>query len=289
MRTRKPVRTQWGQTQTGNAAQKKLVLLIVAIVVIIGGFWLFNAQQEPAPVEESVIEAPEPEPAPQVPDAVDNAPDIPAPPPKVEETEQAEPASELPPLAESDDFARNTLGELSEDSEFELWIQTENLLQKSAAVIDGLAKGNMLRKIIPMNAPEEDFQVVQQDDRIYLDESNYRRFDPMVDTLTGIPPQSLASAFQTLRPLLEQAYSGLGNPPDKMDNSLVAAIDLILATPEVSGPIALKRDSVLYQFADPELESLPDVQKQMIRLGPENRGQIKEYLSNVRAALLDSN
>ena len=287
MRTRKPVRTQWGQTQTGNAAQKKLVLLIVAIVVIIGGFWLFNAQQEPAPVEESAIDAAAP--APEVPEAVDKAPDIPAPAPVVDETEQAEPAPELPPLAKSDDFARDTLGQLSDDNEFTLWIQTENLLQKSAAVIDGFAKGNMLRKIIPMDAPEEDFQVVQQDDRIYLDESNYRRFDPMVDTLTGIPPQSLANAFQTLRPLLEQAYSGLGNPPDKMDNSLVAAIDLILATPEVSGPIALKRDSVLYQFADPELESLPDVQKQMIRLGPENRGQIKEYLSNVRAALLESN
>ncbi|MGD9662789.1 MAG: DUF3014 domain-containing protein, partial [Porticoccaceae bacterium] len=88
------------------------------------------------------------------------------------------------------------------------------------------------------------------------------------------------------RPLLESAYGDLGYPADKFDNSLIAAIDQVLAAPEIDSAIALKSESVAYQFADPALESLPAIQKQMVRMGPANTAKIKVHLRQVRQALL---
>ena len=269
--------------QTGAANPKVAGMVILAIAVIALGLWFLNRDDAPEP-EPVVTEPAEPEP-PTVPESVEKAPDIPEP---VEEepVEEPEPAPELPALAQSDEFAREQLGELSGDEDFSLWLQTDNLVQKATAIIDGFSRGNVLHKIIPIQPPVEKFQVNKQDDRIFLDEANYGRYDAVIDTITNIPPAALADAFNALRPLFEEAYGDLGHPEENMDNSLIGAIDVALDTPEITGPIALKRESVFYQVADPDIESLPALQKQLIRVGPENRERIKAYLRRVRSALL---
>jgi len=259
-------------------------LAIAAIAVIALGVWYFQKDKsEPA---STVIEAPEvAETAmPRLPPSVEAAPDI----PRTEETFEMEEelAEQLPPLADSDDFARNVLAPLSSEEEFALWLQTENLLQKTVTFIDGLSKGNVLKKIIPIQPPEGKFNVVREEDRIWLDETNYERYDRLTNLFTSLSPQTLGQIFHTLRPLLETAYSDLGYPADKFDNGLIAAIDQILATPDIESAIALKSESVTYQFADPSLESLPAIQKQMLRTGPENSAKIKAHLRKVRQILL---
>jgi hypothetical protein len=54
----------------------------------------------------------------------------------------------------------------------------------------------------------------------------------------------------------------------------------------VRDPIALQRPNVLYEFADPELESLSAGQKLLIRMGSQNAGRIKGKLKEWRAALV---
>jgi len=65
------------------------------------------------------------------------------------------------------------------------------------------------------------------------------------------------------------------------------AIDVILATPIVVEPIKLTRDSVVYKFADPALESLLPLQKQLLRTGPENTKRIQQQATALREALLN--
>ena len=153
-------------------------------------------------------------------------------------------------------------------------------------VIDGLARGVLVKKTLPLEPPEDDFKVTVEQDVPWLDEANYARYNHYVDALTSIPPDALASSFDILRPLLEQAYGELGGNAETLDNRIIAAIDRMLLTPDHNGPFALERESVHYQFADPTLEALPGVQKQLLRIGPDNRAKLKNYLKELRVALL---
>jgi len=271
--------------QRPKSSVPAIPIAIVAVVIAAAAWWFLRSDEAPPPQ----VQVPDPAPmvAPQpLPEAVYQAPDIPQAAPAADLAAD-DPGPQLPALGESDDFTRSLLTPLSEDREFALWLSTDNLLPKAAAVIDGLSRGNVLRKILPLQPPPGRFEVVREDDRMLIADSNYERYNPLTDLLTAIPPSALARAFHTLRPLLEQAFADLGNPGDKVDNSLIAAIDQILATPEVDGPIALKRESVLYQFADPRLEALPEVQKQLLRIGPANAARIKGHLREVKEALLE--
>lgn len=278
------------KTKNSQRGISKLPVIIALVVILALGIWLYLQQgEQPEPEPTTTTEpAPEQEEEPPAPEPVEEAPDIPEEPESASEepAPEPEPEPELPPVSESDPYVREVLEPLDDNPVYEQWLQTDDLAQKSASVIDGLARGKVLRKVIPMEAPEEPFAVERDGDRILMAESNYRRFDPLTEAFTNVPPEQMAESFQSLRPLLESAYGELGKSEDMLDNSVIAAIDRILATPEVEYPIPLKQESVAYQYADPELESLPEVQKQIIRMGPENAERIKEYLRQVREELL---
>ena len=70
-------------------------------------------------------------------------------------------------------------------------------------------------------------------------------------------------------------------------------IDNLLATPNVSGPIRVKRvvgpdggtvgGAGLYLFEDPALESATAGQKILLRMGTDNRSKLMAKLTEVRA------
>jgi len=222
-------------------------------------------------------------------DVIDQAPDIPRQPlPTAEDTDvTVQPAAvELPDLANSDEFTRGVLAPLSDARALARWLSTDSLLQKAVALVDGLARGVVLIRFMPGPPPEDPFPVINEQGVIRLDEAGYARFDNYTNAITSVSPQLLASTFHTLRPLLENAYGGLGGQPEAIDNRVIAAIDRMLATPDHHGPFVLARESAYYRFADPGLEALPDVQKQLLRIGPENRRKLLNYLQSLRTALL---
>jgi hypothetical protein len=59
----------------------------------------------------------------------------------------------------------------------------------------------------------------------------------------------------------------------------------VLTAPEVEGPFQLVKPSVMYLYADTRLEELADMNKQLIRLGPENSARLKAKLREFKAAL----
>ena len=79
----------------------------------------------------------------------------------------------------------------------------------------------------------------------------------------------------------------MGYNPRQMDGIVLQAIDVILAAPIIVEPIKLTRESVVYKFADPALEALPPLQKQLLRTGPENTKHIQQQAMALRNALLN--
>jgi hypothetical protein len=121
---------------------------------------------------------------------------------------------------------------------------------------------------------------------IWLNAGNYERYDSTIDALTTLDMNAIAQMFHFIRPLLETAFSEMGYRPRQMDGIILQAIDNILDTPIIVEPIQLTRDSVTYKFADPDLEALLPLQKQLLRSGPENTQRLQQQAMALRDALL---
>jgi hypothetical protein len=159
-------------------------------------------------------------------------------------------------------------------------------VEVSAALIDGLGHGVILRKFLSGSLHTERFSVVTQDDGIYMSPTSYLRYDAFADAIAALDIGILVSTFHMLRPVYEEVYGYLGLNPDDFDNAVIRTLDLVLATPEIGEPIALKPKSVMYLYASPSLESLPEVQKQLLRMGPDNIRRIKQQAQLLRDGLL---
>jgi hypothetical protein len=72
-----------------------------------------------------------------------------------------------------------------------------------------------------------------------------------------------------------------------MDGIILTALEEILSAPVIVEPIRLTRESVAFKFADPELESLSPLQKQLVRSGPENTQRLQQQALLLKNALLN--
>jgi len=282
-------------TRASKKSSSNNMIFIVGtlIAVIIIAAVLLNAQRQqdadaemiavPEPVAEAAVQAP------VIPEA-----EIPTP----AESGKSEPAAEaeiklvteppaLPSLDTSDDFIRERLLLISSKPEFSKWIKTDDLLRRSASYIDGLSNGVTLTKVFPLTPAEGKFATHSSDGVIWLNAGNYERYNRTVNTIVSLPMDSIAKMFHFIRPLLESAFSEMGYNPRQMDGIILQAIDVILTTPIVVEPIKLTRDSVVYKFADPALESLLPIQKQLLRAGPENTKRVQQQATALRDALLN--
>ncbi|MBA6413135.1 DUF3014 domain-containing protein [Parahaliea sp. F7430] len=266
----------------------KHAVIVLAIIAVL--LYLFYPQQAP---EQEVREVPLAEQGlqsePTVLPAAEDIPRLVSPEPSQSSeqspsTDEQQPA--LPAPKDSDPLIREQLAAVGVSAELSGFDKGENLLQRLVALVDGASRGTVLRKILPMDAPQQAFPVMEVDGQLYMDEAGYERFKPYVTALTALNTQAMVSSFHQLRPLYEEAYGQLGLKPDDLDNAVIRILDRIIATPEIEEPIALESKSVMYSYADPELEALAPLQRQLLRTGPDNLRRIKAKASALREALL---
>lgn len=222
-----------------------------------------EAPQEapPAPPDADQAE-PVADDGPLVDDAAAEPPPPAAPPPPV-----------LPPLDQSDAFVR----EQTKDGGLPLaWTAADNLLRRAAVVIENAARAELPPKRGGLLGPLSAFPVRSEGERLFMDEAGYRRFDPYLDQLEAIDPERLADRIRLFGPLLGQALGELGYA-DGPEAGITAALEGVLAVPERTGAIELTQPKVLFEYADPNLESLGGLQKQVLRMGPENIRRLKAY------------
>ena len=196
-------------------------------------------------------------------------------------------APKLPSLDISDKLVRELVKEKQSSEALNNWLKLDDLIRRSASFMDGLARGSVSEKIFPLGSPLGTFTTHKQDNNLWLNAGNYERYDRSINFLLSIDMQEMAQFFHRIRPLLEAAFSELGYSPRQMDGIILQTLDNILTTPVIVEPLQLKRDSVAYKFADPDLESLMPIQKQLLRAGPENTRRIQQQAKTLREALLN--
>jgi len=278
--------------EKGRKRRPTATLIIVGAVVLGLVFWFWSGDDADVPgeAEQSAIPVAETPPAPLPP-----APDIPRrPEPAPEPEPDAEPVAQEPPAApappplpspeESDSLLLAALAEVGLGQSSQR-LKSEQPLQDSAALVDAAGRGYLLRKHLDTGV-EGAFAVEKTGGQIFMAEEGYRRYDDIARSLASIDTAVAVERFHSLRPLFERAYDKLGMDTDDFDNAVIRTLDQVLATPVIDEPIALQRKSVLYTYADPELEGLTGLQKQLLRMGPENLRRIKEQARRLRAGLL---
>lgn len=264
------------------------VPILAVIVLVVGlGVWAFFGRGGDAPAEPlppRVVEpAPLPEPEPEPP-----APDIPEPvsPPESATTPEPRPEPALA-LQDSDGPVRAAFAPVLNSDLLGSALQTDNLLERGTAVIDGLSRGVARHKLLPVSPPAGKFAVVMEGSQALMDPAGYRRYSPYVDAVEAVDVQALVKLFDRFRPLLEEAYAQLGYEADEFDNALVSALDRIVQAPTREGLIEVRKVEAVYKFEDAKLEQLPGLHKQFLRMGPENTRRLQAKARELRRALVE--
>ena len=276
--------------QKTSDSKSRLMLGVGTLASIIGIGGILYQSQKSELLDQQLMSIPQQElqPAiiePSVPEAV-----IPEPfENSVTSEVQAKKQTLLPKLNKSDDFVRQRLLIMSGNKNLQTWLMTDDLLRRAASYLDGLARGVILGKIFPLSETKGQFATHRDDNTIWMNAGNYERYNATVVTILSIDMRLLAQMFHFSRPLLEKAFSELGYQPRQMDGIILTGLDNILAAPVIVQPIELTRESVVYRFADPSLESLSPLQKQLIRSGPENTQRLQKQALLLKNTLLDPN
>lgn len=284
-----------GSDRVGGPPQRRRpVLFAVLALAVIGGLaWTIRSlmvstdtRLPPVAVQIPGLASPAPSARPATRSGASPAP---APPAAVTNQPPALPvdAPPLPALEASDEEVRASLSDLLPQAAQTLLAPTE-LLRRVAVLADSFGRGKILRDRLPLPMPAGRMDVTERDERLFLAPGNFTRYNALTDIVAAIDADASARWFARYEPLLQQAWGELGNEGGSVRSALIAGLDLMLAAPELEGEIELVQPAVFYKYADPELESLADVQKFLLRVGPGNRSVIKGKARRLRDALANA-
>ncbi|MEZ5287541.1 MAG: DUF3014 domain-containing protein [Vicinamibacterales bacterium] len=247
------------------ASRGWLIAALIVLAIAIGGVARWWTMQP----DQTVAETPAAAPAPATPT------DVPI-----------EPEVTLPPLEDMDPFLRALLGALSARPELARWLATDGLIQQMAMVVDRVSRGVTPARQLGTLSPGTDIEIAGRGRAREISQASFRRYDGLAETLAAADPAAVATAYRTIRPRLNEAYQNQGHPGADVDVAVQQALDLLIATPVPEPPVrVVEGRGATWNYADPELEALSPVQKQLLRLGPENQARVIEALKQIRQQL----
>lgn len=267
-------------------------LAAVVLVIIAAGWLLFRDTEsvpEPAPLPPvvepaAVLEMAEPEPLPE-PAVTEPAPV--AEPDKAAATPvEPEVVVPLPALDESDTELAEALLALNWKAGLAALFNREEMIRNLVVTVDNIAQGQLVAGHPVLVKPADGYRVQPLAEGRYLTAAdNSSRYEPYLQLLESVPPRQVLALKRRYQPLLEQAFAELGYPDLTFDQRLRQAIAVLLSTPQVPPGAELSRPSVMYTYADPKLEQLPEAQKQVLRLSAEQQQRFKALLTTYQQAL----
>jgi hypothetical protein len=199
--------------------------------------------------------------------------------------DKPEPPVPLPPLDEMDAFLRPLLAALSSRPELASWLATDDLIRQLAAAIAQASAGGSPARDFTVLAPKSPLTTAGRARQRTIDPASYRRYDGLVGTVTSMDASAVAKVYRTIRPRLNEAYRSMGNADRDVDNAVRNALDILLDTPVVKGPIRVVEAGALWDYADPDLEALTPTQKQLLRMGPAHTETLLVWLRALKNAL----
>ncbi|WP_435275527.1 DUF3014 domain-containing protein [Psychrobium sp. nBUS_13] len=291
---------QENQSSTETKAPMKIYAIGALILVsAVAGVIILNSET-PAPPPATSIEVVEPKVIPVAEIEVEPTPAPIAEPAKVTEektvipeavtTELIEPEVEpepepLPTLDESDTLAIDKAKELSWLPTATNHLNNKDIVRNFVTFVDNASRGDLAAKFSPILSPSAKFSINEIEQEMYIDPESYERYTPYVDTINSLNVDMAIDALVFMAPLLDEAYMELGYEQGAFVGTLDLALGEMLQAPVIRNPIKVIAPSAMYKYADPQLEGLSDIQKLMLRMGPDNITKLRPKLQQIQGAL----
>ncbi len=259
---------------------RALPWIVLAAALAAAAGWYYWSRMQPG--EAPVAPPPQAE-APAVPPQLQPPPAAPAQHP----IEQAKPAiapptGPVPPLAESDKVILDALiAGVGRDAVLS-WFNVGEYVRRIVVTVDNLPGKRAPARLWPVTAMPGSLATAGADTTVTIDAANAQRYAPFIKVVESMDTGRFVALYVHLYPLFQQAYAELGHPNRHFNDRLVEVIDHLLAAPEPKGPLLLKKPWIMWEYADPQLESLSAGQKTLIRVGPENAARLKAKLREIR-------
>ena len=267
-----------------SAAQAGLVLVLVLFiaggVVLLTGVWPPEEESTAPPVTTAL---PAPPPVPVITELEEPAVDPTPPPPPPAPVEEP-----LPRLEESDDAVRDAVGDIPLGTAGQQYLVPGNIIERSASLIYLMAQGDVPYRLLPVSRPKAAFPISDDGTQVVTDPAGFERYDALTQWLQSLDLESLLSSLEWFIPLFREAWSYYGEDPAAFDIAVVMTLDSVIATPEVDlSEARLIRKEAVWIFEDPAIEGLAPIQKQVLRMGPENAEIVKAKATEARGLWLD--
>lgn len=285
---------------SSNKASWPLIAFIILVVIAIGVAWQFTGSKpEPVIVDKQVsapVSIPEPEEEVTIIEPVIEMPEVTV----IEEVVEVI-ENPLPSLNESDNWLKLKLPEITWRKELLTLIVDEDMIRRFVVFTDNFSQGIVAYEHSPFVLPNVkftpetgsvSFQELPQNINTnqvkqnvwQWNEASSKRFSLYIDLLRSMDSESLVQWYAEIKPLIDEAYQELGYEDD-FTNTLQSAITRVLDMELPKSSKALIQPSVMYKFANPKLEALPDADKLLLRLGKDNLLVMKSVLLELHEKL----
>ncbi|MBT9098384.1 DUF3014 domain-containing protein [Methylovulum psychrotolerans] len=188
----------------------------------------------------------------------------------------------LPTLDSSDNQFRTQT--LTAAPELAPWLVGDNLIRKFMLLANDLSQSQRTNKHLDFLKLSQPFSV--NSSGTLIAPASYQRYKPFVSAIDQLDADAVLRVYQTFKPLGQQVLAELGYPDDyTVDALLSKAATAILNAPIIEGDISVVKHSIYYHYTDPQLEAMNPVNKQMLRMGPENTRIIQTKVAALLAKL----
>ncbi|MDD5272499.1 MAG: DUF3014 domain-containing protein [Methylovulum sp.] len=188
----------------------------------------------------------------------------------------------LPELDSSDNEFRKATATAA--PELAPWLASDGLIRKFVVLTNDLAQGQRISKHLEFLKLSQAFTVKTEHDGLFIAPESQQRYNALALAIDHLDANAILGVYQIFKPLFQQVFSEFSYPDDYTLETLFSkAATEILAAPIIEGPIPVIKHLLHYQFADPQLEAMNPVHKQMLRMGPENT----RIIQNKARGLLD--
>lgn len=285
------------------AAKTSFLLWLVPLVAVLtgGAYYLLGREPAPAATDSSndnqqlsiALAIPEPAAPPAVEPSANggqavttaNVPGQPAAAPFIEQP-PANPTADfvLPELKNSDTIFKEDVAKLSPG--LGKWLNTDQLISRVLKLINDFSQGQRTFKNAGFLRLDTPFAPKRNEYGFFMDAKDYKRYDQFAAAVEALDVQACMAFYKKYRPLMQEVFATFGYPHAyHIEDILQKAGANILTAPLIDRSIGLVPHGNRFRFADPQLEGLDPVQKQMLRMGPENTKRIQDKVRLLLQAL----
>ena len=240
---------------------------------------------EPTLPEELVMVQPPVEPAPAPIEA--EVPAAPIAAPVATEVQPKTPPAPVVTEETGDRYARESIDAVNGGKALAQFVAGDYVVERAVAIIDALRRGEVPYKLLPVGKPSTTFPISDDGLRVTLDAAGFSRYDGFAQWVGGLDTTALVSLLNDYEMIATQTLTRMGVSDFDIRSAVLAATTQILSTPQVAVDAELMRREANWVYIDPELEALSSLQKQVLRMGPENADIIQQKARDIRGVLLD--